>query len=48
LEHIPRVHPLDLPKEVFEELKKKYWKYNKNRENKPISPKSHQLLYPNA
>jgi hypothetical protein len=46
LEHIPRVAPLDLPKEVFEELKNKYYKYNKNRENRLISPKSYQLLYP--
>ena len=45
-EHLPRHAPLHMPKEIYEDLKKKYYKYTKAREMRPISAASYKQLYP--
>ena len=36
-----------MPRELHEELKKKYYKFIREREQKQISPRSKAMLYPN-
>ena len=46
-DNFPRNAPTNMPRELHEELKKKYYKFIREREQKQISPRSKAMLYPN-
>ena len=46
-DNFPRNAPANMPRELHEELKKKYYKFIREREQKQISPRSKAMLYPN-
>jgi len=45
-ENLPRKTPYNVPDDFLEDMRKKYYKYTKEKSKRPISPRSYSYLYP--